>query len=311
MTKCEQLLVTTPDAGQISGGLTNAQIRNSSIVNSLGYLRSGIVELLPNLDYPPQEAVVVLDESINNIGNFMDVALSLLLSSIMGSLENKMSRMHTENFSLSISEFHGSQEVQACSNYVLEIQDFLETIQSDYLSLYTCRDFLLERLEMVTSRLLQLLVTHVSLIRNLSEGGKLKIAADMTQLEFAVTPFCRRFEDLGHVYKQIRAFRPLLFQSIEDIPSNPNLGDSLPYSTVMHFLFSQAPVQLLSPYTFSGWTIPQYISWLDDHGDENEKILLIKKTMDSYASKVPANALSSTFAYVTFNKLYEQYQQTL
>ena len=33
------------------------------------------------------------------------------------------------------------------------------------------------------------------------------MAADMTQLEFALTPLCSRFEELGIVYKQYRAFR--------------------------------------------------------------------------------------------------------
>lgn len=38
-------LVTTGEAGQLSGGLTNAQIRNASIVNSLYQLRLGICEV--------------------------------------------------------------------------------------------------------------------------------------------------------------------------------------------------------------------------------------------------------------------------
>jgi len=38
-------LATTAEAGQLGGGLTNAQIRNVSIVNSLGYLRTGIAEV--------------------------------------------------------------------------------------------------------------------------------------------------------------------------------------------------------------------------------------------------------------------------
>jgi len=63
------------------------------------------------------------------------------------------------------------------------------------------------RLEVLASRLLELFVRLACLIRNLSEGGKLKMAADMSQLEFAVTPLCRRFEELGHIYKQFRAFR--------------------------------------------------------------------------------------------------------
>ena len=44
-------------------------------------------------------------------------------------------------------------------------------------------------------------------------------------------------------------YRPLLFQALEDIPSNPSLGESLPYSVVLHFLFSQAPAHFVSPHT--------------------------------------------------------------
>lgn len=63
------------------------------------------------------------------------------------------------------------------------------------------------RLEMIAERLLELYVRHTCLIRGLSEGGRLKIVADMTQLELAMSSFCRKFEDLGSSYKLFRAFR--------------------------------------------------------------------------------------------------------
>ncbi|XP_066933016.1 conserved oligomeric Golgi complex subunit 5-like [Clytia hemisphaerica] len=309
-TKCEQLIVTTSEAGQLGGGLTNAQIRNVSVVNSLGYLRTGITEILLELDYPPQEAIVTLDKAIISINDFMDVSLSLLLSSIMRTLETKMLKMSNENFAISAQSFHETQEVQSCSNYVTDIQNFISSIQSDYLSLYTCTDFLLERLKVLTSRVLQLFVRYACLTRQLSEGGKLKMAADMTQLEFAVTPLCKRFEDLGHEYKQYRAFRPLLFQTLNDIPSNPNLGESLTFSTVLHFLFSQAPSQFISPHTFSGWTVTQYSDWLDEHNEESERINLLRKTIDSYAAKMEADGQTDLSpVYTIMKKLLQQYDQ--
>lgn len=42
--------------------------------------------------------------------------------------------------------------------------------------------------------------------------------------------------------------RPLLFQTSEDIVSNPALGESLPHSVVLHHLFSRAPNELKSPH---------------------------------------------------------------
>ena len=42
--------------------------------------------------------------------------------------------------------------------------------------------------------------------------------------------------------------RPLLFQTSEDIVNNPSLGESLPYSVVLHYLFSRAPNELKYPH---------------------------------------------------------------
>ncbi|XP_057297247.1 conserved oligomeric Golgi complex subunit 5-like isoform X1 [Hydractinia symbiolongicarpus] len=304
VNKCEELLVTSPDAAQLSGGLTTSQIRNASIVNSLHQLRTGVMEILPNLVYPPAEAVDVLDDSLTNISSYMDLSLGLILSAIMGSLQNKIARMQSENFSISSTAYHETVDAQPCSRYVADIQKFINRIQSDYLALYNCKDFLIERLEMLACRILELFVRHACLLRDISEGGKLKMAADMAQLEFAVTPLCRRFEDLGAAYKLFRAFRPLLFQAIEDIPTNPNLGESLPYSVVLHFLFSKAPSNMQSPHTVAGWTVPEYSEWLDEHPDEGERIALIRGTVEAYSKKVGGTDLPVVYPVMT--KLLEQ-----
>ena len=46
--------------------------------------------------------------------------------------------------------------------------------------------------------------------------------------------------------------RPLLFQTSEDIVNNPSLGESLPFSVVLHYLFSRAPNELKYPHEV--WT---------------------------------------------------------
>ena len=42
--------------------------------------------------------------------------------------------------------------------------------------------------------------------------------------------------------------RPLLFQTPEDIVNNPSMGESLPFSVVLHYLFSRAPIELKYPH---------------------------------------------------------------
>jgi len=43
-------------------------------------------------------------------------------------------------------------------------------------------------------------------------------------------------------------FRPLLFQSVENIVQSHAVGDVIPISTVLHYLFGRAPEELRSPH---------------------------------------------------------------
>ena len=93
-----------------------------------------------------------------------------------------------------------------------------------------------------------LFIQHASLVRPLGEGGKLRLAVDFAQIEFALSPFCRRLADLGRHYKILRAFRPLLFLTSESLQNNSAVGDVVPYDIVLHHLFSRAPNEMRSPH---------------------------------------------------------------
>lgn len=64
----------------------------------------------------------------------------------------------------------------------------------------------------------------------------------------AISPLCNRPSELGRPYRVVRSFRPLLFQTVEHIIASPSIGDVIPYSTVLHFLFAKAPAELRSPH---------------------------------------------------------------
>ena len=73
---------------------------------------------------------------------------------------------------------------------------------------------------------LRTFVLHVSIASPLGESGKLQIASDMTQLEFALNAFMtdssqsRRgnsgLETIGVEYRAVRAMRRVLFFSCAD-----------------------------------------------------------------------------------------------
>ena len=77
-----------------------------------------------------------------------------------------------------------------------------------YLPTPTCIS--LYRLLIVSSQVMESFVAHVCLIRPLGEGGKMRVAMDLAQLELVLGLFCRGdVSSLGHPYKMLRALRLL------------------------------------------------------------------------------------------------------
>ncbi|WAR25753.1 COG5-like protein, partial [Mya arenaria] len=122
---------------------------------------------------------------------------------------------------------------------------------------------------------ISLFVRHACMVRPLGEGGKLRLAADFAQMELAISPFCKRASDLGKPYRLLRAFRPLLFQSVEHVSDSPALGETIPHSTLLHFLFARAPPEIKSPHVSADWSLSRYSQWLDDHPSEKDRLTFI------------------------------------
>lgn len=88
-------------------------------------------------------------------------------------------------------------------------------------------------------------------------------------MELALAPLCKRPSDLGRPYKLLRAFRPMLFQTPEHIVKNTTVGEIVPFSTVLQFLFSKAPKELMSPHEVIILTNLKHII-----GIKNQKIII-------------------------------------
>ncbi|KAK3767574.1 hypothetical protein RRG08_003835 [Elysia crispata] len=282
--KSEQLLSTDGEASQVIGPLTYGQSRNIGVVNTLFHFHLAVSRVLSGLASFPSEAHSNIEASMETIVALMGSAITPLLSSISDALEAIVLTIHQEDFS---GPAPSSGETDApCSLYMKELQSFIMRCYSDYLTPFKCKDFIMDSILPMASRCVDQFVRHASLIRPLGEGGKLRLAADFAQMELAISPFCRRPADLGKAYRLLRAFRPLLFQTPEHIAQSPALGEVLPYSTTIHFLFARAPPELKSPHQVSDWSVSRYSQWLDDHPAETDRLKIIKGALESYARLV-------------------------
>ncbi|XP_065739806.1 conserved oligomeric Golgi complex subunit 5 isoform X3 [Phocoena phocoena] len=214
----------------------------------------------------------------------MGNAVQPLLTSVGDAIEAIIITMHQEDFSGSLPS-SGKPDVP-CSLYMKELQGFIARVMSDYFKHFECLDFVFDNTEAIAQRAIELFIRNASLIRPLGEGGKMRLAADFAQMELAVGPFCRRVSDLGKSYRMLRSFRPLLFQTSEHVASSPALGDIIPFSIIIQFLFTRAPPELRSPFQRAEWSHARFSQWLDDHPSEKDRLLLVRGALEAYVQSV-------------------------
>ena len=103
------------------------------------------------------------------------------------------------------------------------------------------------------------------------------------------------------MFKRLKAFRQLLLlNSPFEIESPSTLGadivdethyaivlnESLPYSILLHYLFSYAPLDFKSPHQSLEWPIKKYSEWLDKHSNEKDRIMVVKSCLEAYVVMV-------------------------
>ncbi|XP_072509157.1 conserved oligomeric Golgi complex subunit 5 isoform X1 [Notamacropus eugenii] len=282
--KSEQLLSTQGDASQVIGPLTEGQRRNVAVVNSLYKLHQSVMKVISNQSSFPAAAEETITAALKTIHALMGNAVQPLLTSVGDSIEAIIITMHQEDFSGSLPS-SGKPDVP-CSLYMKELQGFIARVMNDYFRHFECSEFVFDNTEAIAQRAIELFVRNASLLRPLGEGGKMRLAADFAQMELAVAPLCRRVSDLGKSYRLLRSFRPLLFQTSEHVANSPALGDIIPFSIIIHFLFTRAPSELKSPFQRAEWSHARYSQWLDDHPLEKDRLLLIRGALEAYVQSV-------------------------
>ncbi|XP_050781442.1 conserved oligomeric Golgi complex subunit 5 isoform X6 [Gopherus flavomarginatus] len=282
--KSEQLLSTQGDASQVIGPLTEGQRRNVAVVNSLYRLHQSVLKVVSSQSSFPAAAEQTIATALKTIYDLMGSAVQPLLNSVGDSVEAIIITMHQEDFSGSLSS-SGKPDVP-CSLYMKELQGFIARVMSDYFRHFECFDFVFDNTEAIAQRAIELFIRNASLLRPLGEGGKMRLAADFAQMELAVAPLCRRVSDLGKSYRLLRSFRPLLFQTSEHIANSPAVGDIIPFSIILQFLFTRSPPELKSPFQRAEWSIARYSQWLDDHPSEKDRLILIRGALEAYVQSV-------------------------
>lgn len=287
--KCEQSVKADADASQVIGYPTEAQKRNVKVVNILAEFSTGLNRLVE--DHSSLDHSDNLHQAEASVTSQMEAAIQPLLASVDDAVEAIVLTMHNEDFSL---EGEAGTPAAACSLYMKELQTFLSRISSDFLAQFTCKEFLAKQLQPLAERCIRRFVLHSSLVRPMGVGGAMRLASDCAQLEFALSTILgptghtavgpTGLTALGPAYRLLRALRSLLFLTPVDMSNYQGLGTVVPYSVVLHLMFSRSPSALASPHATVGWGVARYSQWLEDHEMEKERLQLIQGSLEAYVA---------------------------
>ncbi|XP_027368996.1 conserved oligomeric Golgi complex subunit 5 [Abrus precatorius] len=285
--RAEYQISTGPESRQVSGPATPAQLKNFTLCQHLQDVHTRVSSMLKGM---PSIAAEVLSASLGAIYGVACDSVTSLFQAMLDRLESCILQIHDQNFG--VLGMDAAMDNNA-SPYMEELQKCILHFRSEFLSrLLPSRNTTAPGTENICTRLVQSMasrvlvffIRHASLVRPLSESGKLRMARDMAELELAVGQNLFPVEQLGAPYRALRAFRPLIFLETSQLASSPLLQD-LPPNVILHHLYSRGPEELQSPLQRNKLTPLQYSLWLDSQG-EDQIWKGIKATLDDYAVNV-------------------------
>ncbi|GIL71669.1 hypothetical protein Vretimale_885 [Volvox reticuliferus] len=255
--------------GGITAGPNVAQLRNIALCSQLQETYRSLSTLLTRL---PPTAAPALGGALAAVQATAVDAVAPIFRAVVEACEERLLRMHEwPGYRAGAAE---GPEVTSTSPHVAEVAALLADFRGEFLSRFvppptpsvsSCVGSLVERM---ACRLLVFFVRHASLLRPLTQAGKLLVAKDLAELQASVGQQLQPLEQLGAPYRAVKAFRALLFTSAGDIGSNPLLAELPPAITLQH-LFSRLPASIEAPQERSGLTPLQYSLWLDSHSAED------------------------------------------
>lgn len=278
-------ILTGPEARQVTGPVTPAQLKNLTLCQYLQEIHTRISTTVSALLTEHQE---ILSAPLGSIYGVACDSMTTLFQAMLDRLEACILKIHEQDFG--VQGMDAAMDNNA-SNYMDDLQKstihFRTEFLSKLLSSSSRTETICSRLVRgMASRVLTFFIRHAALVRPLSESGKLRMARDMAELELAVGQNLFPVEQLGAPYRALRSFRPIIFLETAQFGNSPLLRD-LPRSVILHHLYSRGSDELQSPLQRNKLTHLQYSLWLDSQG-EDQIWKGIKVTLDDYEMKVNA-----------------------
>ncbi|RXW23332.1 hypothetical protein EST38_g2498 [Candolleomyces aberdarensis] len=223
----------------------------------------------------PNTLTPFLDDVSKNIQDAYETLVQPMQQAIQREISAILAKLHRIDFGQS-----GGGMAGGSSFCLRELSEKLAFIKGEILDCYDLGDAARVWVVSIVKFTIRNFLLHISIAKPLSEGGKLQMTSDMTELEFSLNAFMAEnnqakrgdnLQTLGEEYRALRAMRPLLFLENKQL-SSPEATANLPPLIVLHHILVRSPIPL--PHKLHGWQEAEYVRWLDEHTDQESWTLI-------------------------------------
>lgn len=277
LSRIDNLVVRDRMATTLLGpAATPQQISNSQIANCLYHCRARLAKLR---DEYPDYVYLYLSPSMQNMEEAYRGITDPLIASLKKDFSFIISRLHRANFGRTGSDTDDG--MGGPSLYMRDLVEKLGFAKNEIFANYSVGETSRDWYVTIIRHVIRTFVLHVSIVKPISEAGKLQLTTDMTELEFGLNAFMtdnkqsKRGANLqtivGNDYRMLRALRPLLFLE-NGLLSSPQHTAGLPPLIILHHILVRSPIPL--PHALHGWQEAEYVRWVDDHSEEEALTLI-------------------------------------
>lgn len=267
--RLDDLVLRDADAASLAG-IGPSQLQNAAVTSAAYHLLSGLRQLTAQTPANVTSRVASLTAKLETLYD-NELIEPLVGGAICKDVSEIIARMHYVDFGLDRDAVSGSG-----SAYMADLSERTWYVREQLLVHYQVptRQWLLR----IAQHALRQFVMHASLLRPLAEGGKLKLTADMTELEFSISQLLAsarsdkasaapvpNMADCGDDFKALRAFRQMLFADVLKMVPADALRNGLPVLAAAHHVVARSATIPL-PHTARKWTAAEYVRWLGDNG---------------------------------------------
>ncbi|KAI8980400.1 Golgi transport complex subunit 5-domain-containing protein [Pilobolus umbonatus] len=296
-SKCNSLLpsdqpIYSPNSGNT---MVNHYLNmNIEAANMLYYMHQSIWKIL---DEYPEKIVDIIRKGANDLQSLMMKIGSRMVNSIKNDAEKVLMKIHKEDFYGQIRR-NFDMDDSGSSGYMKELAAHVRYYHTKILQNFSCGAEPKTWTKEISKYILHVFIFQASMIRPLSESGKLKLAGDMAELEFTISQFLSeygvRLEEVGDEYKALRAFRPLLFLDSSQLTAAHHTS-GLSSLVLIHHLIVRSSQTLPLPHMVYDLTREEYMKWMDRQSDKEAVQLALDAI--SMGSQLTADELSNIPEY--------------